>query len=184
MTRICMHRTWQEYTYFSGFASTLPTTVRHPWGHLLPFGPLNMNTLFKKYEMTQRKYKKNYWPCWRPHKTGGKKDMYNIQPINEFITKKIWIKGTYKSHRKLKYYHNVCSKTCLPTCMLHATTNKYILLSDLEMKVVFLKLQVWQLVMQVNSTWRTTSKHRNKRRKNIKLFICDTYNCTLNKFYV
>jgi len=39
-------------------------------------------------------------------------------------------------------YHDMCSKICLPTCMLHATTNKYILLSDTEMKVVFLKLQV------------------------------------------
>jgi len=48
-----------------------------------------MNTLIKKYEMMQRKYKKNYWPCSRPHKTGCKKDMYNIQPVNEFITNKI-----------------------------------------------------------------------------------------------
>ena len=24
---------------FSDFASTLPTASKHPWGHLLPFGP-------------------------------------------------------------------------------------------------------------------------------------------------
>jgi len=194
MTRTWMHQTWQEYMDFSGFVCIFPTTVTHPWGHLLPFGPPNMNTLLKKYEMMQRKYKKNYWPCWRPQTIGCKKDMYNVQPINEFITKQIRIKGIYKRHRKLKYYHNMCSKICLltfyvwdtfnHTCMLHATTNKCILLSDLELKVVFLKLQVWQLVRQVYSTWRTTTDYRNKRCKNIKLFIHGTYNCTLNKFYV
>lgn len=36
--------------------------------------------------------------------TGCEKDMYNIQPINELITKNIGTGGTYKSHRTLKYY--------------------------------------------------------------------------------
>ena len=37
-------------------------------------------------------------------------------------------------------------------CMLHETMDKYILLSDLQMKVVFLKSKVWQFIMQVYST--------------------------------
>jgi len=57
--RVYMHRTWQEYMVFSGFASTLPTASKAPLRPRTALWPLLQGVAFHNcFRMYHRKIKK------------------------------------------------------------------------------------------------------------------------------